>query len=167
VGATVVRFPIEAGHIAQFARAIGDDNPVYTDEEYAHDTELGGIVAPPTFVQAVVHFDETYPHRPRRGQPWRGSGRGATGLSPGGGEPTPARMHAEQRFEYFAPLRPGDVLQVTTVPGDTWHKDGRSGRLIFEETVTEFRDRHGELAVRSRTVAVTVIPTSQETDGGE
>ena len=32
---TAERFPIEAGHIMAFARAIGDDNPVYYDAEYA------------------------------------------------------------------------------------------------------------------------------------
>ena len=29
------RFPVEAGHILQFARAIGDPNPVYTDADHA------------------------------------------------------------------------------------------------------------------------------------
>ena len=28
------KFPIEAGHIMLFARAIGDKNPIYHDEEY-------------------------------------------------------------------------------------------------------------------------------------
>ena len=31
----VDRFPVEAGHVMMFARAIGDPNPVYYDEEYA------------------------------------------------------------------------------------------------------------------------------------
>ena len=48
---TAERFPIEAGHIIMFARAIGDPNPIYSDETYAAGTECGGIVAPPTFVQ--------------------------------------------------------------------------------------------------------------------
>lgn len=32
----VKRFPIEAGHVMMFARSIGDPNPVYFDETYAH-----------------------------------------------------------------------------------------------------------------------------------
>jgi acyl dehydratase len=28
-------FPVESGHVLMFARAIGDDNPVYRDPEYA------------------------------------------------------------------------------------------------------------------------------------
>ena len=48
----VDKFPIEAGHIMMFARSIGDANPIYYDEDYAKGTEPGGVVAPPTFVQA-------------------------------------------------------------------------------------------------------------------
>ena len=31
----VEKFPIEAGHIMLFARAVGDDNQIYYDEDYA------------------------------------------------------------------------------------------------------------------------------------
>src|SRR5579871_2823233 len=48
-----ITFPVEAGHIMLFARAVGDTNPVYQDAEAAKQTEVGGIIAPPTFPQAV------------------------------------------------------------------------------------------------------------------
>ena len=50
--------PIEASHIMMFARAIGDTNPVYHDAEAAKQSEAGGIIAPPTFPQAVAQFDK-------------------------------------------------------------------------------------------------------------
>ena len=56
----IERFPVEAGHILMFARSIGDPNPVYADEAYAAKTEVGGIIAPPTFVQASAQFDPDY-----------------------------------------------------------------------------------------------------------
>ena len=95
------RFPVEAGHILMFARAIGDENPVYTDEEAARKTEAGGIIAPPTFVQASAQFDPDYFLRPKVGQPWFGS-----------------------------------------------------GKLVFSESVTEYRDQNGELVVTARGVGV-------------
>jgi acyl dehydratase len=49
-----IMFPIEATHILMFARAIGDENPVYHDAERAKDTDVGGIIAPPTFTAAVA-----------------------------------------------------------------------------------------------------------------
>ena len=66
----VERFPVESGHVLMFARAIGDPNPVYSDPEHAAGTEVGGIIAPPTFVQASAQFDPDYGLRPRIGRPW-------------------------------------------------------------------------------------------------
>ena len=64
------RFPVEAGHILMFARAVGDDNPIYSDEAHAKSTEVGHVIAPPTFVQASAQFNPDYHLRVRQGQPW-------------------------------------------------------------------------------------------------
>ena len=140
----VERFPIEAGHIMLFARAIGDPNPIYYDPEQA--------IAPPTFVQASAQFDPDYGLRPKIGRPWFGSGRTPSGLqrpapaedgsSGGGGSGSGERrgggggggtgLHAEQHYEYHLPLRAGDVLTSTTTPGKRWEKEGRrAGKLVF------------------------------------
>jgi acyl dehydratase len=175
----VERFPIEAGHVLMFARSIGDPNPVYSDAEQAAATEVGGIIAPPTFVQASAQFDPDYGLRPRIGRPWFGSGRTPSGVprpapsgSEGGGAPAegeaPAAgdrprggggggtgLHAEQHYEYHRPLRAGDVLTATTRPGERWEKQGRrAGVLVFAESVTEYRDQDGELVVTARSVGV-------------
>lgn len=156
----VKRFPVEAGHIMMFARAVGDPNPVYYDEEHAKSSEVGGIIAPPTFVQASAQFDPDYGLRPKIGQPWFGSGREPSGPRPGGrpgggGGGGGTGLHAEQHYEYHRPLRPGDVLTATTTPGKTWEKEGRrAGKLVFSESVTEYRDHNGELVVTARSVGV-------------
>ena len=36
--------------IWHFAEALGDDNPLWTDEEYASKSRYGRIIAPPTFL---------------------------------------------------------------------------------------------------------------------
>ncbi len=167
----VDRFPIEEGHILLFARAVADPNPAYADAAYAATTEAGSIIAPPTFVQASAQFDPDYPLRPRLGHRWFGSGRTATGLSDqtggegggsgGGGGGT--GLHAEQEFEYHRPLRPGDVLSSTTRQGEQWEKQGRSGKLVFSESITEYRDQHGELVVTARSLGVrTERPVARE-----
>jgi acyl dehydratase len=76
----VERFPVEASHVLMFARAVGDPNPVYSDAEYAAASEVGGLIAPPTFVQASAQFDPDYGLRPKIGRPWFGSGRTPSGL---------------------------------------------------------------------------------------
>jgi acyl dehydratase len=163
------RFPVEAGHIMLFARSAGDPNPIYSDEEYAASTEVGGIIAPPTFVQASAQFDPDYPLRPKLGEPWFGSGKEPTGLTRsgggGGGGGGGAGLHAEQHFEYHRPLRPGDVLSVTSKEGKSWEKQGRrSGLLKFREIVQEFRDEAGELVVTARLVSVRTerVPTQEQ-----
>ncbi len=161
----VKRFPVEASHIMMFARAVGDENPIYYDEDYAKGTEPGCIIAPPTFVQASAQFDPDYPLRPRVGRPWFGSGKEPTGIqrressgSGGGKRPSGAAaggLHAEQHFEYHRQPRPGDVLTAESKPGKTWTKEGRrGGKLHFSESVTEYRDQNGELVVTARGVGV-------------
>lgn len=162
---SVDKFPVEATHIMMFARAVGDPNPIYHDAEYAASTEVGGVIAPPTFAQASAQFDPDYPLRPKIGEPWFGSGREATGIvrAPAGDGDGSKKssgaaaggLHAEQHFEYHRQLRPGDVLTATVRPGESWTKEGRrGGRLHFSETVTEYRDQDGELVVTARGVGV-------------
>ena len=120
----VERFPVEASHILMFARSIGDSNPIYADESHAAGTEVGSIIAPPTFAQASAQFDPDYFLRPKDGQKWFGSGGTASGTlvkekaeqdsesedeksgSSAGG------LHAEQHFTYHRHLMPGDVLSA-------------------------------------------------------
>lgn len=151
---TVDRFPIEEGHIMMFARAIGDPNPIYRDRAYAANSPLGSIIAPPTFVEAVIHFDESWPFRPKVGERWFGSARlpknGDNPLGDHGG----SHFHASTEFEYHALLRPGMVLHATTRPGNIWEKQGRSGLLRFYDAVTEFRDESDAPVVTSTTTVV-------------
>ena len=165
----VETFPIEASHIMMFARAVADGNPIYYDENHARSTEPGRIIAPPTFVQASAQFDPDYFLRPKIGQPWIGSGKEPSGIkrerSGGSGQSGDSKqsggggigglLHAEQHFEYHRPIGPGDVLTITERPGRTWEKQGkRAGKLLFTESITEYRNQDGELAVTARGVAV-------------
>ncbi len=154
------KFPIEASHIMMFARSVADDNQIYHDEDYAKTTEPGKIIAPPTFAQASAQFDPNYFLRPKIGEPWFGSGKEATGIQRdgsggGGGGGGGGGLHAEQHFEYHRHISPGDVLTGETKPGKTWEKQGkRSGKLVFSESITEYRDQNGELVITARGVGV-------------
>ena len=68
--------PIEKSHIMMFARSIGDPNPIYYDEDHANNSDVGSIIAPPTFTQASAQFDPDYFLRPKiDGKGWFGSGK--------------------------------------------------------------------------------------------
>ena len=181
----VDKFPIEASHVMMFARSVGDDNPIYYDEDYAAESEVGGIVAPPTFVQASAQFDPNYGLRPRiDGKGWMGSGARPSSLMPdpakqeeakaepkkessGGSERRSSGgggLHAEQRYVYHRHPKVGDVLSATSRPGKTWEKEGRrSGKLVFSESITDYRDQNGELVVTATSVGVrTERPVDQQ-----
>ena len=141
------RFPVEAGHVLAFGRALGAADP-------PGGLPAVGDAAPPTFAIAGAQFDPEYPLRPRPGTPWHGSGGDAGLVTEGAGG-----LHAEQHFIYHRPIRVGDVLAPASRPGEQWEKQGRSGRLRFREQITEFRDETGELVVTARSVSVLRAPS--------
>lgn len=154
----VDKFPVEASHVMMFARSIGDANPIYYDEEYAQKSEEGAILAPPTFAQSSAQFDPDYFLRPRIGEEWFGSAKGPTGITKkkeGGGGSGGGGLHAEQHYVYHRPLKVGDVLTAEVKPGKSWEKEGRrGGKLMFSESVTEYRDQNGELVITATGVGV-------------
>lgn len=152
---SITHFPVEAGHIMLFARAIGDPNPAYYGTD-GHET-----LAPPTFVQAGAQFDPEYPLRPRLGQPWFGSGATPSGAARPTGEGV--RLHAEQRFEYHRALRPGDVLHTTTSEPERWEKTNRRGQILrFQQDTTTYLTADDGPAVTARRVSVIVPPPSDD-----
>jgi acyl dehydratase len=167
----IKEFPVEASHILMFARSIADPNPIYADAAYAASTDVGCVIAPPTFVQASAQFDPDYFLRPKIGERWFGSGSTPSGLNRPQSDAAPAAesadapkpasgasagiLHAEQHYTYHQPLRAGDVLTAEVKPGATWTKEGRrGGTLEFSESITEYRNAAGELVVTARGVGV-------------
>jgi hypothetical protein len=129
-------FRIEPGHVLMFARAVGD-------EQLADDPRAPGATVPATFPSAAAQFDPTH----MRGlQP---SGALADTTSRLGG----SVLHAEQEFEYFAPVRVGDQLTVTEYENATWRKHSRrAGDLLFREIIKDYLDAADNLVLRSRMV---------------
>jgi acyl dehydratase len=129
--------PVERGKIREFADAIGDDNPIYSDPAYASGTEFGGILAPPTFT-ATKAF-------------WRPAGivSELTGLDPR------FRLHGEEEYEYFHPVLAGEVLTCKSKVTQVYEKPGqRGGRMTFVVLEFSFYNQKGEMALVSRTTTV-------------
>jgi acyl dehydratase len=164
---SAAKFPVEAGHIMMFARAIGDPDPIFHGGADLV-CDRGRMIAPPTFVEACIHYDQAFPYRPRIGEPWFGSAAepsSAPAPDPAalGGGRGGTSFHAETRLEYHGALRPGDVLTVREARGPSWQKVGaRGGRLWFSTIVTDFL-RGAELVVRDTMV---VVSTESKVDLG-
>ena len=48
-----IKMPVEATHIMMFARSLLDENPIYSDSDFAANSEVRNIIAPPTFGRAA------------------------------------------------------------------------------------------------------------------
>lgn len=91
--------PYEVGRekIREFAEAIGDDNPAYTDPAAARELGHPDVIAPPTFVFAITFR----------------AARQVT-QDPQLGLDYDRVVHGDQKFSYTRPVRAGDRLTVTS-----------------------------------------------------
>ncbi len=154
-------FYVDRTAIMLFASAVGETNKIYYDDDHAVATDLGTVIAPPTFATAASQWDPGYglrgvrqipepptePVRASSSEDREDEGGGSGGLGRG--------LHAEQHYHYHRPLAPGMKLTVTSKRGKRWQKEGRrGGKLYFGETITEYRDENGELVITGRSVGV-------------
>jgi acyl dehydratase len=113
-------FEYEVGKekIAEYARAVGEDNPVYFDREQARAAGFRDIPAPPMF--AVVYA----------------MGSVGPGLfDPDVGINFSMMVHGGQEFAWGEPVCSGDTISTATTVKDIFEKDGK-GFYVFESVST-------------------------------
>ena len=115
--------PTTKDEILKFAEALGETNPLYTDEEAAAQGPYGGLVAPPTFVTRLLPQKMTPEYMPRFGKVGFDGGRD---------------------LESFTPVRPGDALKMVSTIHDIYEKTGRSGTMYFIVLRNEITNQNGE-----------------------
>lgn len=124
---------VDATAIRRYAAAIGELDPLYLDEEYAKKTIYGGIIAPPTFVFDVSNniFGDV-------GEDGREKGRvtlPGLRVARGGNE-----------WQFFEPVRPGDVIDRKRKIAEIYEKAGRkAGNIVFVVTETSCTNHKGQL----------------------
>jgi acyl dehydratase len=129
---------VEHGKIAEFARAVKDDNPAYREGE--------APPAPPTFLMTIAHWIGDL------GQTRRGIKLDYRRL-----------LHGEQDFEYLRPIRAGDVLRYRSRTKDVYEKQGkRGGVMTFVIGETEFRNEAGEVVAYMRNTAIETADSVKE-----
>jgi len=124
---------IEKEPIRRFAEAIGDPNPVYSDEEYAKKLGYRSVIAPPGF-----HPEYSFPIK-------RGRVSG-----PSFRPPFTRNLNGGNEYEFFQPIQAGDVLSITNRLGDIYERDGRMGKMLFTIREVVFRNQKGEMVLIMR-----------------
>jgi len=126
---------VSAKEIARFAAAIGDTDPVFRDPAAARAAGFPGVPLPPTY-GAFLLDDRPDPHGNLR----------LLGID------LKKLLHAEQSFQYHAPVFAGERLTLTDRVADHYAK--KNGSLEFVVLDCEARKANGDLALTIRRVLV-------------
>jgi acyl dehydratase len=108
-----ITLEVEKGAIRDFARAIGEDDPLSFDEDYARASRFGALVAPPTYVSRLV---------PEVMQ----ADLLVLDL------PFARYVHGEDVVTSHRPILAGDVITAVGIYSDAFSKDGRQGPMVFQ-----------------------------------
>lgn len=138
---TAARDPVNQPMIRHWCDAMGDTNPVYTDPEAAAASAHGGVIAPPTMLQAW-----TMPGlgpRAAAGTDDEDASATLNEILADAGLISVVATNCEQR--YHRNLRPGDQLTVTGyIESVSDRKTTALGVGYFVTTVQSYTDQHGE-----------------------
>jgi acyl dehydratase len=115
-GKTYPAYEYEVGKekIAEYARAVGEENPIYYDRQEARAAGFRDIPAPPMF--AVVYAMGSV---------------GPVIFDPEVGIDLEMMVHGGQEFVWGEPVCAGDTISTETSVKDIFEKDGK-GFYVFE-----------------------------------
>ena len=126
-------YEIDKGMLRRFAQAVGDLNPLWQDEEYARKSSFGSIVAPPTFI-LTLGFDQI--------------------VHPLTQSPSQAVLHGSTELDYYQPVRPGDVITVTTKIAGVRQREGKIDKTTFVTFDMTYKNQRQEVVAKCRQMAL-------------
>jgi hypothetical protein len=100
------KFEIKAEDMKYFAEAVMDDNPLFTDEQYASKSPYGQLIPHPVFVTQIIF--------------WCIGTRGR-----GNWIRTPGARNPGQYMELYEDFRVGEVIHIKMKPYDRYIKRGK------------------------------------------
>jgi len=126
---------VEKGAIRRYADAVGDDNPLYYDEEYAKKSRYGCIIAPPGFfgwAKKTISSSEGL-----IGLIGAMIEAGYAGILDGG-----------MAYDFYLPIRVGDTLVGSPKVADIALKEGKTKMMILRFE-TSYTNQNGDLVAKS------------------
>ena len=145
----VLRFelPVDPEKVAEFAVAVGDNNPLFFDQEAAMERGLPGCLAPPTFTVTQIWAVAREEREERLG-----SGLDYSRV-----------LHGEQEFIYKRLPIVGEVLAGEMRISKDYVKEGkRGGAMRFVTYESVFTDAGGEEVLRGY---YTLLETAKDVGG--
>lgn len=126
---------VEKGAIRDFARATGEEDRIYFDEEYARASRFGGLPAPPTYVSRWLP-DVLHP--------------GLLDLD----LPLKRVVHGDDIVTNHRPILAGDVITAVGTFAEVFVKQGRQGPMLFQVVDVALTNQRGEAVADVRVSSV-------------
>ncbi|MEC9107127.1 MAG: MaoC family dehydratase N-terminal domain-containing protein [Chloroflexota bacterium] len=126
-----VTYVVEKHSIEHFARAIGESNPIYFDEQFAKDN-VGGIIAPPTFIRLF---------RPKRLE--KQFPDSFSNLVDGGSS-----------YTFHEKIFVGDQITVVSKLKDLFIKSGSFGDMMFKISLTTYTNQKNILVAEQEITTI-------------
>ena len=126
-----VTYVVEKHSIEHFARAIGESNPIYFDEQFAKEN-VGGIIAPPTFIRLF---------RPKRLE--KQFPDSFSNLVDGGSS-----------YTFYEKIFVGDKITVVSKLKDLFIKSGSFGDMMFKISLTSYTNQKNILVAEQEITTI-------------
>ena len=140
VGETTI-LEVEKGAIRKYADAVGDQNPLFWDEEHSKKSRFGTIIAPPGFFG--------WPAKWIAPGPFFTSLRlevseviAKAGYSRG--------LYGAVKYDFYRHVCAGNILSATPEIKDIYEREGKTGKLVFVVIETTYIDQKGRLVAKAQ-----------------
>ena len=133
-----ITWEVERGKIREFAKAIGDLNPIYHDKEAAVKEGYKDCPVPPTFLTVPMMWSDKM-----------------SAVINDLKINFMMVLHGEEEYEYYRQIYPGDVITGTLSVADIEEKETRSGsRMDMITLEVLYKNRKGENVAKAKTLMV-------------
>lgn len=128
----------------RWAVAVGDENPLWFDPEYARANGYRDVICPPLYLQyAILGVTSLSGLRPD----------GSSGAVSGSltFPKAPRRMAGGESFTFHQPAYHGDEIEMMRTIESITEKDGRSGRFVLVTWHTVYHNQDRDLVAEATT----------------
>jgi acyl dehydratase len=145
-------FEVEKEPIRRFADAVGDPNPLYSDEEYAKKAGYRSLVAPPGFISIPWNSRQRV-DVPSGGGPGGGQG-GLMAALHKAGYTNPGGVDGGIEYEFLKPVQAGDTITASSMIKDVVEREGRTGKMAFIINETTYTNQDGDVVAKARSTTI-------------
>ena len=133
---------VERGAIKRFCEAVGDSNPLFTDEEYAKNGPYGDVICPPGF------FGWPIKPAPIMAEPT------ATMTAEFAKAGFPGLLDGGIDYEIYIPIYSGDVIVSSAKIADVYEREVKGGKSLFGVIEITYTNQSGDMVCKARRILI-------------